>query len=67
LAYEIQTPAYHPKERIQHSEYGESLKSRQKIVIENGSCIYTGVDRVCEQKFAYDYSRACKCEAGLRI
>jgi hypothetical protein len=27
-AYKIQTPGIHPKGRIQHSEHGESLKSR---------------------------------------
>jgi len=27
-AYEIQTPGNHRKERMQHSEHGESLKSR---------------------------------------
>jgi hypothetical protein len=27
-AYKIQTPGNHPKERIQHSEHSESLKSR---------------------------------------
>jgi len=27
-ADEIQTPGNHPKERIQHSQHGESLKSR---------------------------------------
>jgi len=27
-AYNIQTPGSHPKERIQHSEQGESLKSK---------------------------------------
>jgi hypothetical protein len=27
-AHKIQTPGIHPKERIQHSEHGESLKSR---------------------------------------
>jgi hypothetical protein len=27
-AYKIQTPGNYPKERIQHSEHGESLKSR---------------------------------------
>ena len=26
--YKMQTPENHPKERIQHSEHGESLKSR---------------------------------------
>jgi hypothetical protein len=28
LALKIQTPGNHPKERIQHSEQGKSLKSR---------------------------------------
>jgi len=28
-AYKIQTPGKHPKESIQHSGYGESLKSRR--------------------------------------
>jgi hypothetical protein len=27
-AHKIQTPGNHPKERIQHSKHGESLKSR---------------------------------------
>ena len=27
-AYKIQTPGYHPKESIQHSGHGESLKSK---------------------------------------
>jgi len=29
LAYKIQTPGNYPKESIQHSEHGESLKSRK--------------------------------------
>jgi hypothetical protein len=28
LAYKIQTPKNYPEESIQHSEHGESLKSR---------------------------------------
>jgi len=28
--YKIQTPGNHPKERIHHSEHGESLKPRIK-------------------------------------
>jgi hypothetical protein len=28
LAYKIQTPENYPEESIQHSEHGESLKSR---------------------------------------
>jgi hypothetical protein len=63
----IQTPGNHPKERIQHSERGGSLKTREKTLIENGNSIYKGVNRVCAEKFPYDYSRRCKCEAGLRI
>ena len=27
-AYKLQTPGYYPKESIQHTEHGESLKSR---------------------------------------
>jgi len=30
--YKIQKPGNHPKERIQHTEHGESLKSRRKTV-----------------------------------
>jgi hypothetical protein len=33
-AYKIQTPGNHPEENIQHTEHGESLKS--KIL----SCVY---------------------------
>jgi len=29
----IQTPGNHPQEKIQHSQHGESVKSRFKIVI----------------------------------
>ena len=32
-AYKIQTPGNYPEESIQHSEQGESLKSRKKIII----------------------------------
>jgi len=32
LAYKIQTLGNHPKERIQHSEHGKSLKSRISTV-----------------------------------
>jgi hypothetical protein len=31
LAYKIETSANHPKERIRHSEHGESLKARNAI------------------------------------
>jgi hypothetical protein len=30
-AHTIQTPSNHPKERIQNSEHGESLKSMQLV------------------------------------
>jgi hypothetical protein len=33
LAYIIQTPANHPEESTQHSEHGESLKSRALCLI----------------------------------
>jgi hypothetical protein len=32
-AYKIQTPGNYPEESIQHSEHGESLKSRTKFDI----------------------------------
>ena len=32
-AYIIHTPGNYPEESIQHSEHGESLKSRSKILI----------------------------------
>ena len=34
-AYKIQTPGNHPKESIQHSGHGESLKSRLPISVKN--------------------------------
>ena len=30
--YKFQTPGYYPKESIQHTEHGESLKSRSLIL-----------------------------------
>jgi hypothetical protein len=32
-AYKIQTPVNYPEENIQHTEHGESLKSRKKKVL----------------------------------
>jgi hypothetical protein len=37
-AYKIQTPGNYPEESIQHSEHGESLKSRNIIVLANDYC-----------------------------
>ena len=40
---EIQTPGYHPKERIQHSKHGKGLKSGILM------CLYLGTNwRNCE-------------------
>jgi hypothetical protein len=33
LAYKIQMPGNYPEESIQHTEHGESLKSRTKKII----------------------------------
>ena len=44
-AYKIQTPGNHPKERIQRSEHGESLKSRMlhlSVIL----CVSYGVRRM---------------------
>ena len=32
-AYKLQTPGNYPKESIQHTEHGESLKSRKSILV----------------------------------
>jgi hypothetical protein len=44
-AYKIQTPGNHPEENIQHTEHGESLKSKiamrclsVTLCVENGGC-----------------------------
>jgi hypothetical protein len=41
-AYKIQTPGNYPEESIQHSEHGESLKSRKQtnILIKKSICTY---------------------------
>jgi hypothetical protein len=36
-AHKIQTPGYHPKERIQLSEHGKSLKSRLTVALSNSA------------------------------
>jgi hypothetical protein len=41
LAFKLQTPVNHPEESIQHSEHGESLKSRRYAVLWN-SFAYLG-------------------------
>jgi hypothetical protein len=33
LTHKIQTPGNHPKERIQHSEHNDSLKSEKYMVL----------------------------------
>jgi len=38
-AYKIQTPRNHPKERIQHSEHGEILKSIKTLFFPNYVCV----------------------------
>jgi hypothetical protein len=41
-AHKIQTPGNYPKERIQHSEQGESLKSREKKMEATFTKVLTG-------------------------
>jgi len=48
LAYEIQTPGNHPKERIQHSEHRKCLKSRS-------------YNRVMKNIHKADISKQCLC------
>jgi len=45
-AYELQTPGNHPKESIQHSEHGESLKSRIPHVTNTFGQVFTASCRV---------------------
>jgi len=33
-AYKLHTPGNYPKESIQHTEHGESLKSRTSLIIQ---------------------------------
>jgi hypothetical protein len=33
MAYKIQTPGNYPEENVQHSQHGESLKSRMLILV----------------------------------
>ena len=40
-AYKIQTPGNYPEENIQHTEHGESLKSRETFTFTNFLHIYT--------------------------
>jgi len=54
-AYKIQTPGNYPEENIQHSEHGESLKSR--IVMHCS---------VCEQMDVLHFSDGC-CVFGVFV
>jgi hypothetical protein len=40
LAFKLQTPGNHPEESIQHSEHGESLKSRMWVLLEGWRMIH---------------------------
>ena len=45
-AYKLQTPGNYPKESIQHTEHGESLKSRiQQVLLHN----YSFLIGMCDQ------------------
>jgi hypothetical protein len=39
LAFKLQTPVNHPEEIIQHSEHGESLKSRTISSVISKCCV----------------------------
>jgi hypothetical protein len=49
-AYKIQTPGNYPEENIQHTEHGESLKSRDDVSGSNREishhCMYSTVTRL---------------------
>jgi len=44
-AFKIQMPGNNPKESIQHSEHGESLKSRKPYAVGQHSKFVKGIDR----------------------
>jgi len=46
-AYKIQTPGYYPGESIQHSEHGESLKSRIQPAFLSGAETASSRGRDC--------------------
>ena len=50
-AYKVQTPGNHPEESIQHSECGQSLKSRTCMIcwtpVCNATCCRMPFDRQC--------------------
>jgi len=45
-AYKIQTPGNFSKESIQHSEHGESLKSRKFMKMEQTECSETSAYKI---------------------
>ena len=45
-AYKIQTPRNYPEENIQHTEHGESLKSRNFFYFSNTNKIYPQWNRI---------------------
>jgi len=54
LAYKIQMPGNHPKESMQHSGHGESLKSRRCDLLFVGYSPHTDAvhfGNLCDQSF----------------
>jgi len=48
-AYTLQTPGNHPKERIQHSVHGESLKSRMFILFKKMDVGNSNLTILCQE------------------
>jgi hypothetical protein len=57
-AYKIQTPGNHPEENIQHTEHGESLKSKICYVLQHKVNKYRMSLLNC---FKTDISSVCNC------
>ena len=51
-AYKIQTPGNNPEESIKHSEHGESLKSRKKLLFPTPGCFRSNFVRKAMSLFA---------------
>ena len=66
-AHKMQSPGNHPNERIRHSEYGESLKSR-KTDLEDVWYLYCAGDKIEKNEMGMacgTYGRRESCAQGF--
>jgi hypothetical protein len=67
-AYKIQTPGNYPEENIQHTEHGESLKSR-RILMMTGEGVMILKDAVVAyfKMYFWSYERRAKQQQGCLV